>query len=164
MGPDPRLLGLFHNCGYNSAGMMFGGGCAEQLAKWIIHGQPEFHMFSYDIRRFSGEQLSNRKWAIERSHEAYAENYSILFKNAQPLAGRNFKVDALHADMVASGAIMEECQGYERPGFYYNGKASVQPYDWYGNYGHTLNDDNAYLTVMEGDMKYEFSDYHHIVA
>lgn len=24
MGPDPRLIGLFHNCGFNSAGMMFG--------------------------------------------------------------------------------------------------------------------------------------------
>lgn len=31
MGPDPRLIGLVHNCGYNSAGMMFGGGCGEQV-------------------------------------------------------------------------------------------------------------------------------------
>ncbi len=31
MGPDPRLDGLFHNCGFNSAGMMFGGGCGYRL-------------------------------------------------------------------------------------------------------------------------------------
>nr|CAD7406966.1 unnamed protein product [Timema poppensis] len=49
-GEDPRLHGLYHSCGYNSAGMMLGGGCGEQLAKWIIQGRPDLHMFNYDIR------------------------------------------------------------------------------------------------------------------
>lgn len=160
MGPDPRALGLFHNCGYNSAGMMFGGGCAEQLANWIVCGQPEFHMHSYDVRRFSLDQLSNVTWARERSHEAYAENYSIAFKYAQPLAGRNAKLDALHADMIANGAVMEECQGFERPSFFCEKNAPVQPYDWHGSYGHTLNGSNAYATMLQGDMKYGISEHH----
>lgn len=164
MGPDPRAIGLFHNCGYNSAGMMYGGGCAEQLAEWIICDRPEIHMHSYDIRRFSVDQLSNTAWARERSHEAYAENYSIAFKNAQPLAGRNFKLDALHADMIASGAIMEECQGFERPSYFCETDAPVQPYDWHGFYGHTLNGDNAYATILQGDMKYETSEHHQKVV
>lgn len=96
MGPDPRCDGLFHNCGFNSAGMMFGGGCGEQLAHWIIHGKPEFHMFAYDIRRFTAAQRDDKAWMKARSHESYAKNYSMVFLNDQPLAGRNFKLDPFH--------------------------------------------------------------------
>lgn len=96
MGPDPRMDGLFHNCGFNSAGMMFGGGCGEQLVHWIVHGRPEFNMFSFDIRRFLPKMMENVKWATERSHEAYAKNYSQVFLHDQPLAGRNQIKDPLH--------------------------------------------------------------------
>lgn len=51
LGEDPRCAGFFYSCGYNSAGMMYSGGCGEQIAEWIIHGRPKKHMFSYDIRR-----------------------------------------------------------------------------------------------------------------
>lgn len=37
LGPDPRLIGLFHNCGFNSAGMMFGGGCGEQVLRIVCN-------------------------------------------------------------------------------------------------------------------------------
>ncbi|KAI4486854.1 hypothetical protein M0802_012274 [Mischocyttarus mexicanus] len=53
MGEDPRCSGFYHSCGYNSAGMMFGGGCGEQIALWIINGRPDKHMFKYDIRSFA---------------------------------------------------------------------------------------------------------------
>lgn len=96
LGPDPRLHGLFHSCGFNSAGMMFGGGCGEQLAHWIVHGRPELPMFNFDIRRFSPEQRCNADWYTERSHEAYAKNYSTVYPNDQPLAGRNLKKDPIH--------------------------------------------------------------------
>jgi sarcosine dehydrogenase len=49
-GEDPRLHGLYHNCGYNAAGTMLGGGCGDQLAQWIVNGRPDLHMFDYDIR------------------------------------------------------------------------------------------------------------------
>lgn len=50
-GEDPRCSGLFYSCGYNSAGMMLGGGCGEQIARWMINGRPDKYMFNYDIRR-----------------------------------------------------------------------------------------------------------------
>ncbi|KAJ6637374.1 Sarcosine dehydrogenase, mitochondrial [Pseudolycoriella hygida] len=164
LGPDSRLIGLFHNCGYNSAGMMFGGGCSEQLAEWIVHGQPEFDMFNFDVKRFTSAQLSNKKWAVERSHESYAENYAMVFRNAQPLAGRNFRKDSLHDVLSSQGAIMEECHGYERPAFFYKEKTIVQPYDWYGFYEHNLNSDRKYLQILKGDEKYEFSDHHELIG
>lgn len=96
LGEDPRLQGLFHGCGFNSAGMMLGGGCGEQLALWIINGRPDLHMYSYDIRRFTLEEMKNIDWVKERSHESYATNYGIVFPNDQFLAGRNFQTDPFH--------------------------------------------------------------------
>lgn len=164
VGPDPRLIGLFHNCGYNSAGMMFGGGCGEELAKWIVHGRPDLYMFNFDVRRFTPNQLSNRKWAIERSHESYAENYAMVFRNAQTLAGRNFRTDALHEELVENGAVMEDCHGYERPAFFIQQRAVVPPYDWYGFYGNEINEDKQFSEILKGDETYDFSDHHELVS
>lgn len=164
LGPDPRLIGLFHNCGFNSAGMMFGGGCGEQLAKWIVHGRPEFHMFNFDVRRFTPNQASNKAWAVERSHESYAENYAMVFRNTQPRAGRNLRKDSLHETLVSNGAVMEECHGFERPAFFIKEKAIVPPYDWCGFYGNEVNSDEKYLQILKGDEQYEFSDHHEVVS
>lgn len=95
-GEDPRLQGLYHGCGFNSAGMMLGGGCGEQLALWIINGRPDLHMYMCDVRRFTLEQMRDLNWAKERSHESYATNYSTVFPNDQFLAGRNFQTGPFH--------------------------------------------------------------------
>lgn len=162
MGPDPRLIGLFHNCGFNSAGMMLGGGCGEQIAEWIIHDRPEFYMHHFDIRRFTAQQMACREYAIERCHEAYAENYSIVFAFNQPLAGRNFKKDPLHDELMKNGAVMEEKQGHERPAFFYEEKApiNIPSYDWYGAYDHAINTDTTYLSILKADQTYDFSKHH----
>ena len=68
-----------------------GGGCGNQLAKWIINGRPELDMYGYDIRRYCPETSINARWIKERSHEAYAKNYSTVFPHDEPLAGRNMK-------------------------------------------------------------------------
>uniref|UniRef100_A0A0K8UZQ0 Sarcosine dehydrogenase, mitochondrial n=2 Tax=Bactrocera latifrons TaxID=174628 RepID=A0A0K8UZQ0_BACLA len=165
MGPDTVINGLYHNCGFNSAGMMFGGGCGEQTALWIINGKPDLAMFSFDLRRFTVAQNRDTQWIRERSHESYAKNYSMVFKYDQPLAGRNFQKDPLHEDMLAQNAFMEEKQGWERPGFFMKEKAQVLPYDWYGCYGNTRHAESAYEEALEGDLKYsEFSDHHKLIG
>ena len=50
VGPDTDLRGFYHACGFNSSGIMYAGGCGNQLAKWIIHGHPDLDMFAYDPR------------------------------------------------------------------------------------------------------------------
>jgi len=168
MGPDPILDGLYHNCGFNSAGMMFGGGCGEQTALWVIQGQPDLPMFGFDLRRFTQEQGKATQWIREKSHESYVKNYSMVFKYDQPLAGRDFQKDPLHDEMTKAGAVMEEKQGWERPGFFLptgSKKAVVQPYDWYGSYGHQRIQDSEYEKVLEGDLHYSrFSEYHDLVS
>ncbi|XP_063701825.1 sarcosine dehydrogenase, mitochondrial-like [Culicoides brevitarsis] len=54
IGPDRIVRGLFHSFAFSSNGMMLSGGCAEQVAEWIVNGEPSLDMSSYDIERFAG--------------------------------------------------------------------------------------------------------------
>ena len=46
--------------------------------------------------RFHNSLTNNKKWIWERSHEAYAKNYSMVFPHDEPLACRNMRKDPLH--------------------------------------------------------------------
>ncbi|KAA8584213.1 hypothetical protein FQN60_007998, partial [Etheostoma spectabile] len=96
MGEAPEVRGFYLGCGFNSAGMMLGGGCGRELAHWIIHGRPEKDMYGYDIRRFHNSLTDNTRWIRERSHESYAKNYSVVFPFDEPLASRNMRKDPFH--------------------------------------------------------------------
>ncbi|KAB1280504.1 Sarcosine dehydrogenase; mitochondrial [Camelus dromedarius] len=102
MGEAPELRGFYLGCGFNSAGMMLGGGCGQELAHWIVHGRPEKDMHGYDIRRVCGHLrfhhslTDHSRWIRERSHESYAKNYSVVFPHDEPLAGRNMRRGPLH--------------------------------------------------------------------
>ncbi|XP_014248912.1 sarcosine dehydrogenase, mitochondrial [Cimex lectularius] len=165
LGEDPRLNGFFHSCGYNAAGVVLSGGCGEQLANWIINGRPDFHMYAYDIRRFTPDQMESKTWVLERCHESYVNNYKVVFPHEQPLAGRNFKQDPFYEELLVSGAVYEQAQGYERPGWFNpQGYTPIPPYDWYGAYGCTRNLDKRYFNLQKGDKTFGFSKHHMAVG
>ncbi|XP_037653310.1 sarcosine dehydrogenase, mitochondrial [Choloepus didactylus] len=118
MGEAPELRGFFLGCGFNSAGMMLGGGCGQELAHWIVHGRPEKDMYGYDIRRFHHSLTDHGRWVRERSHESYAKNYSVVFPHDEPLAGRNMRRDPLHEELLRQGCVFQERHGWERPGWF----------------------------------------------
>ncbi|KAK9727710.1 FAD dependent oxidoreductase [Popillia japonica] len=165
MGEDPRVSGLYYICGFNSAGMMLSGGCAEQMATWIITGRPELPMFAYDIRRFNPSMRNARSWTVETSHESYVKNYSVVYPHDQFLSGRNFKIGPFHENLVAHGAVMEQAQGWERPGYFVKDRtAPVRGYDWYGWYDHVKNDDQRYVRELERDYTFGFSKNHDLIG
>ncbi|XP_011352418.2 sarcosine dehydrogenase, mitochondrial isoform X2 [Ooceraea biroi] len=165
MGEDPRCTGFYYSCGYNSAGMMFGGGCGEQIASWIVNGRPEKHMFNYDIRRYIPEQRKNLVWSNERSHEAYARNYEIRFPHDEHLSGRNLKIDPFHDLLMKEGAVMEERQGWERPGWFLpdNKTTRILPYDYGGYYDTPKNMNDAYADILKAERTFNFSPYDDII-
>ena len=61
--------------------------------------------FRYDIRRFCPQVSKDNVWVNERSHEAYAKNYSMVFPHDEPLAGRNMKKDPLYQVPSIHGLI-----------------------------------------------------------
>ncbi|XP_045761605.1 sarcosine dehydrogenase, mitochondrial [Maniola jurtina] len=165
LGEDPNVFGLYHNCGYNSAGMMFSAGCGIQLAEWILSGRPDYNMFTFDVCRFTPGQLSRPHWVRESSHESYVKNYSVVFPNDEPLAGRDASHDALHQELIDDGAVMQARAGWERPGFFMLGeKIRVQQYDWGGVNDYPRNLDTRYEEVLKGDYTFGFSKHHDLIG
>ncbi|XP_024906986.1 sarcosine dehydrogenase, mitochondrial isoform X3 [Pteropus alecto] len=164
MGEAPELRGFFLGCGFNSAGMMLGGGCGQELAHWIVHGRPEKDMYSYDIRRFHCSLTGHRRWIRERSHESYAKNYSIVFPHDEPLAGRSMRTGPLHEELLAQGCVFQERHGWERPGWFTpEGTAPVLPYDYYGAYGNRAHQDHAYGKLLADEHTFDFPPHHDVI-
>ncbi|XP_072936264.1 sarcosine dehydrogenase, mitochondrial [Epargyreus clarus] len=165
LGEDPNVFGLYHNCGYNSAGMMFSAGCAIQMAEWVLKGRPHYNMFTFDIRRFTPAQMSRAHWLRESSHESYVKNYSIVFPNDERLAGRDASHDALHQELVDNGAVMQARAGWERPAFYMPGeRIRVQQYDWGGTHDYPRNLDQRYEDILKGEYTFGFSKHHELIG
>uniref|UniRef100_A0A8C3JJ55 Sarcosine dehydrogenase, mitochondrial n=1 Tax=Calidris pygmaea TaxID=425635 RepID=A0A8C3JJ55_9CHAR len=164
MGEAPEVRGFFLGCGFNSAGMMLGGGCGRELAHWIIHGRPEKDMYGYDIRRFHHSLTDNNRWIRERSHESYAKNYSVVFPHDEPLAGRNVRKDPLHEELLRQGCVFQERHGWERPGWFSpGGAAPVLDYDYYGAYGQEHHKDYTYNKLLRDEYTFDFPPHHDII-
>ena len=56
----------------------------------------------YSCRRFHTSLTKNPQWVRERSHEAYAKNYSVVFPNDEPLASRNMRKDPFYEVLNAT--------------------------------------------------------------
>uniref|UniRef100_A0A3Q3K129 Sarcosine dehydrogenase, mitochondrial n=1 Tax=Monopterus albus TaxID=43700 RepID=A0A3Q3K129_MONAL len=161
MGEAPEVRGFFLGCGFNSAGMMLGGGCGRELAHWIIHGRPEKDMYGYDIRRFHNSLTDNKRWIRERSHESYAKNYSVVFPFDEPLASRNMRKDPFHQVLTEQGCVFQERHGWERPGWFNkDGPAPVKDYDYYGAYEMRKNVNYKYKELLGKEYTFDFPPHH----
>ncbi|CAI5666623.1 unnamed protein product [Oreochromis niloticus] len=164
MGEAPEVRGFFLGCGFNSAGMMLGGGCGRELAHWIIHGRPEKDMYGYDIRRFHNSLTDNKRWIRERSHESYAKNYSVVFPFDEPLASRNMRKDPFHQVLTEQGCMFQERHGWERPGWFNKeGPVPVKDYDYYGAYDVKRNEKYKYDELLGQEYTFDFPPHHDVI-
>uniref|UniRef100_A0A673MTK0 Sarcosine dehydrogenase, mitochondrial n=1 Tax=Sinocyclocheilus rhinocerous TaxID=307959 RepID=A0A673MTK0_9TELE len=164
MGEAPEVRGFFLGCGFNSAGMMLGGGCGKELAHWIIHGRPEKDMYGYDIRRFHHSLTNNNRWIRERSHESYAKNYSVVFPFDEPLASRNMRKDPFHQVLQEQGCVFQERHGWERPGWFNrDGPAPILDYDYYSAYDVPKNTDYKYSEILGKEYTFDFPPHHDVI-
>ncbi|KAG0711741.1 Sarcosine dehydrogenase, mitochondrial [Chionoecetes opilio] len=113
VGEDPDVQGFFHCCGFNSHGMQLSGGMGDQIAKWVVRGEPEIDLFAYDVRRFHPPLSKNKPWVLARSQECLISNYSVSFPHDDPLAGRGQRLSPLHKDLEAAGSVFQERNGWE---------------------------------------------------
>uniref|UniRef100_A0A7S2WI35 Sarcosine dehydrogenase n=1 Tax=Mucochytrium quahogii TaxID=96639 RepID=A0A7S2WI35_9STRA len=183
VGPQPGVSGFFNACGYNSMGMMLGGGMGREIATWIVDGSPQVDMFAYDCSRFHPDSVKDAGWVKTRTHESYAKTYAIVFPHDEPLAGRNSRVSVLHEELAKRGCIHQARHGYERPGWFLPGTTTQaeqvpKPYDYYGAYAEGAwrldgnddqedipgHEDHLYERTIEGELTFDWPESHDLVA
>jgi sarcosine dehydrogenase len=178
VGPDVDLRGLMHCCGFNSMGMMLGGGVGREVANWAVDGAPRLDMFSMDIARYHPSGCRDNRWIEDRTHESYAKTYSIVFPHDEPLAGRELRKSMLFETLLEKGCVYQSRQGFERPGFFdpslVGGSAQCKPYDFYGAYEGKIsgldreapppNGDHPYYKAVENECTFGWGASTQLVA
>ena len=130
MGEAPNLKGLYVAAGFNSLGILSGGGAGLVMAHWIVDGHPPMDVWSVDIRRTHAWQ-NNARYLADRVVESLGIGYQDHWPFRQWQSARGVKKSILHDRLAAAGACFGESAGWERPNWYARpGQRAVYEYGW----------------------------------
>ena len=130
MGEAPTLKGLFVAAGFNSLGILSGGGVGLVMAHWIVDGHPPMDVWSVDIRRTHAWQ-NNPRYLADRVVESLGIGYQDHWPFRQWQSARGVKKGILHERLAAAGACFGESAGWERPNWYARpGQPPAYEYGW----------------------------------
>ena len=130
MGEAPNLRGFFVAAGFNSLGILSGGGVGLVMAHWIVHGHAPMDVWSVNIRRTHAWQ-NNPRYLADRVVESLGIGYQDHWPFRQWATARGVKKGALHDRLAAAGACFGESAGWERPNWYARpGQAPAYEYGW----------------------------------
>jgi 4-methylaminobutanoate oxidase (formaldehyde-forming) len=116
MGEAPELKNFYVAAGFNSLGILFGGGVGQVMAQWIVDGAPPVDVCDIDIARLMPFQ-NNPGYLHDRTVELLGWQY-ISWPNLQAKTARNVRRSAMHDRMAAAGAYFGQSVGWEYPDWY----------------------------------------------
>jgi len=114
---ESAVRGFFVAAGFCAHGIAGAGGIGQQVARWIVDGEPELDLWKMDIRRF-GPQYRSQAYTLARTVENYATYYDIHYPNEERLAGRPLRLSPAYDELAALGAVFGEKSGWERPNWF----------------------------------------------
>ena len=130
MGEAPHLKNFFVAAGFNSLGILSGGGVGHVMSQWIVNGSAPMDVWSVNIRRMHAWQ-DNDRYLLDRTVEALGIGYQDHWPNRQWETARGVKKSILHDRVAAAGACFGESAGWERPNWYARpGQAPQYDYGW----------------------------------
>ena len=137
MGEAPELINFFVAAGFNSLGILTGGGAGSIIANWIVDGLPPMDVTDVDIARLAAFQ-TNRPYLAERSVELLGRLHSTgSWPHSYPTTSRNVRRSAIHERLEAAGAHFGESSGWENtswfapPGADIEHKLTYARQDWF---------------------------------
>ena len=117
MGLAPELDNFYVAAGFNSLGILLGGGAGKVMAQWIVDGLPDVDITAIDIARMAPFQNTPRYL-----RDRIVEILGFLFEEAYPnkyfQRARNARKSAFHDRMAAAGAYFAEYAGWESPDWF----------------------------------------------
>ncbi len=116
MGPVPGFGNFYAACAFTS-GIAASGGAGKAMANWIVHSDPGFDLWSFDIRRFGALQAGS-KFLHERAVEAYARYYHIHWPGEEMESARGVRRSPLYQILKQQGAVFGSKFGWERANWF----------------------------------------------
>jgi heterotetrameric sarcosine oxidase gamma subunit len=130
MGEAPSLKNFFVAAGFNSLGILSGGGVGKVMAHWIAEGRPPMDVWTVNLRRTHAWQ-DNDRYLQDRVVETLGIGYQDHWPFRQPASARAVKKGVLHDRLAAAGACFGESAGWERPNWYARpGQTAAYEYGW----------------------------------
>ena len=130
MGEAPNLKGFFIAAGFNSLGILSGGGVGFVMAHWIVDGHAPMDVWSVNVRRAHAWQ-NNPRYLADRVVETLGIGYQDHWPFRQWASARGVKRSPLHERVAAAGACFGESAGWERPNWYARPEQKpVYEYSW----------------------------------
>lgn len=94
-----------------------GGGMGQQVAEWIVHGEPGYDLAEADANRFYPFQTTP-PYVLERGKQQYREVYDIIHPLQQMERPRPIKLGPAYERQRDLGAEFFSGAGWERPHWY----------------------------------------------
>jgi glycine cleavage system aminomethyltransferase T/glycine/D-amino acid oxidase-like deaminating enzyme len=130
MGEAPELRNFFVAAGFNSLGILLGGGAGQVIAQWIVDGYPPVDISEINIERMSPFR-NNPQYLYDRTVEMLGWQYAEGWPNLHFTSARGLKKSALHERLAKAGAYFGESDGWEYADWYAPpGIEPVVEYSW----------------------------------
>ncbi|MFQ5968214.1 MAG: FAD-dependent oxidoreductase [Acidimicrobiia bacterium] len=127
VGESPELINFFIAAGFNSLGILTGGGAGSVIAHWIVDGLPPIDVTDLDPARLFPWQ-TNRTYLAERSTELLGRLHSTgSWPHSHPKTARNARRSPIHERLEAAGAHFGEAAGWELTAWFAPADAEIKP-------------------------------------
>ncbi len=127
VGESPELSNFFIAAGFNSLGILTGGGAGSVIANWIVDGLAPIDVTDMDPARLYPFQ-TNRSYLAERSVELLGRLHSTgSWPHSHPTTARNVRRSPIHRRLEAAGAHFSEAAGWELTAWFAPADANIEP-------------------------------------
>jgi 4-methylaminobutanoate oxidase (formaldehyde-forming) len=130
MGLAPELDNFYVAAGFNSLGILMGGGAGKIMAQWIVDGVPDVDITEIDIARMLPFE-NTPKYLKDRGVELLGFMFEDGYPNKQVKTARNARKSAFHDRLAEAGAYFGVYAGWEYPDWF--APQGVEPkveYSW----------------------------------
>jgi heterotetrameric sarcosine oxidase gamma subunit len=130
MGLAPELDNFYVAAGFNSLGILLGGGAGRVMAQWIVDGIPDVDITEIDIARMLPFE-NTPAYRRDRVVEVLGLMFEDAYPNKQFQRARNARKSAFYERLADAGAYFGAYAGWEYPDWF--APEGVEPkveYSW----------------------------------
>ncbi|MGD8750962.1 MAG: FAD-dependent oxidoreductase [Anaerolineales bacterium] len=117
MGLAPELDNFYVAAGFNSLGILMGGGAGKIMAQWIVDGIPDVDITEIDIARMLPFE-NTPKYLKDRTVEMLGFMFEDEYPNKQYKTARNARKSVFHDRLAEAGAYFGVYAGWEYPDWF----------------------------------------------